>query len=286
VQPLRMFALATAVLTAATLPVTFTISPASATTSITATAQAGITYYAYHGFNSAASDAMIHKLIKQRYRPIAFSVSNAASPRYASSWVKAPGASFWIYQDMSANGYQQRFNTYRDKGFQPTVVSATGSGNDAVFAAIFEKATGKWFAKHGITTAQFNSANKTAAKEGYILTSVNVYGTPSDPRYAAIWSENRSGMGWAYTYGKTSAQNSVEFKTRVANGYRPTDIAVAPGGTYTTVWIKDASTPFYAYQGMSSSGYQRRFEQLRAKGFYPVQVDAENGTYAAVWAKA
>jgi hypothetical protein len=36
---------------------------------------------------------------------------------------------------------------------------------------------------------------------------------------------------------------------------------------------------------MSSSGYQRRFDQLKAKGLLPVQVNAENGRYAAVFSK-
>jgi hypothetical protein len=34
---------------------------------------------------------------------------------------------------------------------------------------------------------------------------------------------------------------------------------------------------------MSASGYQARFDQLKDQGFRPVQVNAENGRYAAVW---
>ncbi|MFD8531320.1 hypothetical protein ACFV0L_28250 [Streptosporangium canum] len=34
---------------------------------------------------------------------------------------------------------------------------------------------------------------------------------------------------------------------------------------------------------MSSSGRQKRFDGLRAKGFFPAQLDVEEGSYTAIW---
>ncbi|MFC7648099.1 hypothetical protein ACFQX6_52255 [Streptosporangium lutulentum] len=31
--------------------------------------------------------------------------------------------------------------------------------------------------------------------------------------------------------------------------------------------------------------YQSRFDELKAKGFYPIHISAENGIYAAIWTK-
>jgi hypothetical protein len=283
VQVLKKLALATAVLSAAALPAALT-APASAAVSAPASATAAPAAVAYHNYSSSASAAKARSLMKQGYRPISFSVSNAANPRYAGVWVKDPGSQFAIYQDMSASGYQRRFNALRAKGFGPAVVSATGPARHPVFAAIWEKKSGKWMARHGLTPDEFRRLNRSADRDGYILTSVDAYGTPGDLRYAAVWSADSAGLSWTCTYGKTSSQNKREFDARLARGYRPTDIAVEPGGTYTTVWVKD-HTPFYAYQGMSASGYQNRFDKLNAKGYFPVQVDAEDGAYSGVWEK-
>jgi hypothetical protein len=38
-----------------------------------------------------------------------------------------------------------------------------------------------------------------------------------------------------------------------------------------------------AWRTGAADGYQKRFDQLKDKGFYPVQVNAENGKYAAIF---
>lgn len=87
------------------------------------------------------------------------------------------------------------------------------------------------------------------------------------------------------TAGRTLAGHASEFAARAKRGERPSLVSVGPGGTYTTVWVKDGGSPWYEYTGMSASGYQRRFDELKAKGFFPVRLDTEESRYTAVWAK-
>ncbi|MGP3956872.1 hypothetical protein ACTWPT_12800 [Nonomuraea sp. 3N208] len=239
-------------------------------------------FVAYHAASAGRQAAYARTLKRQGYRPITVNVADGG--RYAAVWIKGGGPAWAIYQGMSGTGYQRRFNEYVKKGYQPISVSATGSGGGAVFAAVFEKKSGKFFAKHGLTATQFASVNQKAASTGYTLTSVDVYGSAASPRYVGVWTAN-SGGSWYYTYGKTAKQHEAEFAKRMKQGFRPTQVAVGPDGTYSAAWRKDGLRSWAHYIEMSSSGYQKRFDQQRARGLHPVQVNSENGRYAAIFVK-
>ncbi|MEV0824313.1 hypothetical protein [Nonomuraea rubra] len=250
--------------------------PASA-----AAAQAAPAWVAYHNLSASQSVARVKQLKDQGYRPITVNVSDGE--RYAAVWVKGGSSRTWgIWQGMSADGFQKRFDAGLEEGAQPTSVSATGPADAPVFTAVFEKKRGAFLAKSGLTPAGFAAANKEAAGKGLALTSVDAYGTPGDIRYVGVWSAG-SGGAWQYTYGKSLKQHEAEFYAKKEKGFRPVRIAVAPDGTYAAVWRKDGVKSWAHYVDMSASGYQKRFDDLKAKGLAPVQVNAENGKYAAIW---
>ncbi|WP_067174576.1 hypothetical protein [Microtetraspora niveoalba] len=259
------------------------VALAVAGTPAAAHAQAPSASVAYHGVTAAQQAQKFHDLSGKGYVPVSLSISSG--PSYAGVWVKSPGVSWAMYQDMSSQGYQQRFDEYNAKGYQPTVVTATGSGDGARFAAVFVKKSGKFVARHNMTAAQFTSANASAVANGLAPASVDVYGTAAAPMYAAIWTANPSGVRWEVTVGKSFTEHEAEFRARVSNGYRPGYVAVGPGGTYTAVWRNDKIDGWFEYTGMSSSGYQSRFNELRSEGYFPAQVNSEDGKYAAIWTK-
>ncbi|MFI7616348.1 hypothetical protein ACIBP6_34505 [Nonomuraea terrae] len=252
-----------------------------AVTAPAAGAQAAPAWVAYHGVSAADSVKRFHQLRDQGYRPITVNVSDGQ--RYAAVWVKDGSSAAWgMWQGMSASGFQKRFDAELKNGLQPVSVSATGPASSPVFAAVFEKKSSKFVSKFGLTASAFAAATEKAADQGLALTSVDAYGTPGDIRYAAVWSANTGGA-WYYTYGKSRQQHEAEFYARKEKGFRPVTIAVAPDGTYTAVWRKDGVQSWAHYVGMNGSGYQKRFDALKSKGLAPVQVNAENGTYAAIW---
>ncbi|MBE3011262.1 hypothetical protein IL992_18970 [Microbispora sp. NEAU-D428] len=265
--------------------------PASAGTSAGAPYQ----YRAYHGLNHLDSyrrDKFIRNTHKT-LRPVAISVGlQDSQERYAMFWDSRPGPQ-WLKRVVNATGatggytggYQRLFDQLTSDGYQPSVVSATGSGSAATFAAIFEKKAGTFVARHGISAGEFEAISFDMLNtKGFIPVSVNVYGTASDPRYVAVWVANPAGVAWNYTLSVPASAYQSRFDDRVRAGYRPSVIAVGPDGkTYSTVWVKDGIRTWYAFHGMSAAQYQKRFDEMAAKGLYPVSVDMENGVYAAVF---
>ncbi|MFC7645462.1 hypothetical protein ACFQX6_36225 [Streptosporangium lutulentum] len=85
-------------------------------------------FSAYHGVTPGKQTERLNTLRNQGYRPITLTVDNAAAPRYGAVWVQTPGAPWVMYQGMTSNGYQNRFNARVADGYRPTSVSASGSG--------------------------------------------------------------------------------------------------------------------------------------------------------------
>ncbi|MEU8397363.1 hypothetical protein AB0C28_19395 [Nonomuraea sp. NPDC048892] len=245
-----------------------------------AVAESGPAWAAYHGLSASQSVSRVTRLKNQGYRPITVNVSDGE--RYAAVWIKGGASNDWgIWQGMSASGFQKRFDAAVKEGAQPTSVSATGPADSPVFTAVFERKSGAFVAKSGLTPAQFGAANKQAAAKGLALSSVDAYGTPGDIRYVGVWSA--SSGAWYYTYGKSRQQHQAEYYAKRQKGFRPVKVSVAPDGTYSAVWRKDGVKSWAHYVDMNAAGYQKRVDDLKAKGLHPVQVNAENGKYAAIW---
>ncbi|MFC4115498.1 hypothetical protein [Nonomuraea zeae] len=246
-----------------------------------ASAQTAPAWVAYHNLSASDSVARVKQLKAQGFRPITVNVSDGE--RYAAVWVKDGSAAEWgIWQGMSPAEFQQRFDAALKEGAQPISVSATGSGSSVVFTAIFQKKGGRFVTKSNLTSAQFGALNKEAASKGLALASIDAYGDPGDVRYVATWTANTGGA-WYYSYGKSREAHEDYFYAKKKQGFRPVGVAVAPDGTYSAIWRKDGVNSWAHYIDMSSSGYQKRFDDLKGKGLAPVQVNAENGRYAAIW---
>ncbi|MFC0861981.1 hypothetical protein ACFHYQ_06710 [Sphaerimonospora cavernae] len=256
---------------------------AAATAAATTTTTTAYQYRGYHGLSSILN--ITPGMRSAGLRPVAVSIGlQASQEKFAGFWDNKPGPAYLLQKWIDADRYQKLFDESTGDGYQPTVVSATGSGSQASFTALFQKKTGRFFSRHNIGTSEFGGANLYARQNGYIPVSVNVYGTASNPRYVAVWADNPSSITWSLTTATPASQYQRLFDAQVQAGYRPSAIAVGPDGkSYTTVWRKDTIGTWYAFHGLSAAQYQARFDEMTAKGLYPTWIDMENGVYAAVF---
>jgi hypothetical protein len=88
---------------------------------------------------------------------------------------------------------------------------------------------------------------------------------------------------------QTFAGHDKLFKAQVQRGWRPSYVAVGAGVRYSAIWRNDKIGSWYEYTGMTTAGYEKRLKDLKARGYYPIQVSAGgsgSGTrYAAIWAE-
>ncbi|TAK95066.1 MAG: class A beta-lactamase-related serine hydrolase, partial [Aquabacterium sp.] len=260
-------------------------------------------FQAYHGVSSAQHQTNFNNLSAQGFRMISLSVyGDPGDARYAAVWVQRPGAAWVAVHGVNSEGYQSFFNNWTAKGYVPSLVTATGTAGNAVFAAVFEQGIGgAWMARHGVTSGAdsavgtFQYLNKTAHSQRMMLRSVAIYGTPNDRRYMAVWHANPNFVKWHAHPSDTGESYQDVFNAEVQlpgyqlSGYRPSHVAVSSDHMYCSVFKDDVVGPWVARHGMSPSDYQAEFDKQKAAGMYPICVQG-GGTgsdtrYAAIFAK-
>lgn len=212
--------------------------------------------------------------------------------RYAAVWEKRPGPIWMGGHEMTAATYQSQFDTLTKSGYRPIDISPFGAGNEAFFAAIWEKKNSPpWVARHGMTAAAYQDEVNKGLKFGYRPTRVRGYEINGEDRYAAIWVM-KPGTDWIARHGMTAAAYQDEFTKHAQQGYRLIDISgYAVGGQerYAAIWEKKRGAEWMARHAMSPADYQQEFTKQTARGFRPVRVcgyrAGNKELYAAIWEK-
>jgi hypothetical protein len=101
-----------------------------------------------------------HQASHDKLKPAGWRMSSLCvygdSPLYAAVWVKKSGPEWSAIHGASADRWQAFYNEWTAQNFRPTLVSASGSGNGAVFAAVMEKTSGPIpITHHGLTPGDF-----------------------------------------------------------------------------------------------------------------------------------
>lgn len=148
-----------------------------------------------------------------------------------------------------------------------------------------------WVARHGMTSAQYQSEFNTWTSQGFRLTHVSGYDVAGQPRFAAIW-EQKPGPAWVARHAMTPAQYQSEFNTWVGLGYRLVVVdGYEVGGTdrYAALWEQKTGPAWVARHGMTSGQYQTEFNTRAGQGYRLKWVEGYGvGTidyYAAIWEK-
>ncbi len=146
-----------------------------------------------------------------------------------------------------------------------------------------------WVARHGMTSAQYQSEFNTWTSQGFRLADVSGYDEAGTVRFAAIWVK-QSGPAWVARHNMTSAQYQSQFNTWVGQGYRLVLVEGYESGgeaRYAALWELKSGPSWVARHGMTSAQYQAEFNTWVGRGFRlkRVQGYAVAGTdyYAAIW---
>jgi CubicO group peptidase (beta-lactamase class C family) len=171
----------------------------------------GPAWSARHGLTSAQYQAEVDARVKAGYRLVhvdGYDIGGTA--RFAAIFHKSPGPAWVARHGLTSAQYQAEFNTLVGQGYRLIDVSGYAVGAEARYAAIFEKSAGPaWVARHGMTSAQYQSAFNNLLYSGYRLVHVDGCIVGGVARYAAIWrSEGMSTKSIASIDAKIEAYMS------------------------------------------------------------------------------
>jgi CubicO group peptidase (beta-lactamase class C family) len=253
-------------------------------------------FEAYHGRDGAYHQQRFNTLAPNDWRMISLSTYGGhPSPRYAVVWVKEPGPAYVAVHGLKIANYQQWFNDRVAEGYAPVLLSATGSGTNAVVAAVFEKNVKKgWVAKHGLQSGLDTDQStieywcKKARRDGLVLRSGSIYGTSSQRLYIAVWHPQAEAH-WSYRTAETAGGHQTWFNAFREVPLRPSFVTLSDFQIYLSTFTDDAVGEWHARHNMTGDQYQSQFNDFKEKGFYPICVQGggagSGARYAAIFAK-
>lgn len=253
-------------------------------------AEAAPVFEAYHGKDGDYHQDRWDDLSQNGYRLVSLSISGSPGKlRYAAVWVQRSGPAYVGFHGYTADEYQDFYDTWAQQGYQPSIVTATGSGGSARFAGVFEATSAPVLAKHGIDGDEFAEWTASARENGYILRWASVYGSENSPRYVGLWWPNTAGTAWNYSINDGSDTYQAKFDAYGSTGVRPDLVTFAEAKRYLAIWHDNSIGPWQAFHGLTSDEYQDVFDDLVAQGWFPFRVQGagkgKKTRYAAIFAR-
>ena len=252
-------------------------------------------FVAYHGVDAATHQQRFDELLSQGLRMTWVNVSgDPADARYAAVWVTNDGRGWAGAHNLDAAGYQRRFDELTAAGLTPSVVSASGPADRAVFAAIFEQcAIGTWTARHGLPWGGSGQPdtligqNGKCQAAGQMVRCLAIYGTTEEQRFAGVWWEATDGVAASLWLGDADFHQRL-FDAQLVGGNRPSSLAVSSDGRVLSVFRGDQIGAWAARHRITAQEYQSEFDRQAQQGHRPIVVAAggsgNDAGYAAVFA--
>jgi len=194
--------------------------------------------------------------------------------RYTAIWEQITGPLMATHHGMSGAQYQSKVDEYKTQGYRPTQVSGYGVGNEAKFAAIWEKIPGLWAAKHNLTAAQYQTEYDNFKNQGFRLVHVSGYVVNNVEYFAAIW-EKKTGPALVAKHNLTGAQFQNEFNTLSSQGYALVNMSGYTKNNvnyYAGIWEQISGDPRAVRHGIADGNYQHVSDNMYYQGYRPVFV--------------
>ena len=150
-------------------------------------------------------------------------------------------------------------------------------------------------AYHGVTSSEHQTQFNLLSKKGYRMISISVYGSSSNPRYAAVWVL-RSGPEYSAAHGLNAQQYQDFFNQWTSKGFVPILISATgnPGSEiFATVFEKKNVGSYQARHGMTAGNnsvafsFESENKIARDHGFILKSVtiygSSSDRRYAAIW---
>jgi len=256
-------------------------------------------FTAWHGRSLAQHTQLRDDAAKQGYRFLSLSIYGPVSaPSYAAVMIKR--ASVVAQRDwplLTADQFQSVFEDQAKKGYGPVILAATGSAGNPRFAAVFQQQSRIPLTRHKLTSgkaddvATIQGMNRKAKLDGLILRWAAVYGDAANPRFAAIWVPNPGKVTWnADGVLETGSEYQSRYDAHTAGWCRPAFVTRQKDGRYLSLFVDNEIGPWVARHGLTPDEYQHEFDDLKAKGYFPLCVQAAGSSkssarFAALFAK-
>jgi len=210
---------------------------------------------------------------------------------YAAVWVQRSGPSYYAIHEATASEFQTFFNTHSSNGYVSTIITATGSGSNAIFSGIMEQnGVTNWYQKCGMTYDQYvDELINSQLGNAYILESFTEYGSASNRQYCGIWYHNDQQATYTDYLDETYSEYQSSFDLQAQNNFHPDYLSVSEDHMIVSKFVNTNIGPWVSFYGMTASALQAQYETQLAAGRYIIHLQGggtgSNTNFAAIWAQ-
>jgi CubicO group peptidase (beta-lactamase class C family) len=213
--------------------------------------------------------------------------------RYAMIWQENKDKRGWAeHRDMTSDGYHEKWEEYKAKGFRPLDVEAYQSGSQLKWAGIWvqNKEGFAWSSHRGLDSDAYGKLFNEKTQAGFRLADMEVYNTTDGLRYAAIWYQNTDNRSWAQLRGMTREKYQEEVDKRSAQGMHVVDFEsyqTSGGQRYAAIWEYKQGFGWQTRTDRTEKQFANLWRQYRDEGYRLVDFErysTPNGPrYAGIW---
>jgi CubicO group peptidase (beta-lactamase class C family) len=235
-------------------------------------------WVARHGLSPSQYQSEFNNWSSKGYRIVSLSgYTSKGQELYAALWSKVSGTAWTARHGLSSEAYQAAFTEMANNGYRLQIISGYSVGNQARFAAVWDKSTGgAWAAKHNMTAAQYQQAFDDHNKEGYRIQHLSGYVVNGTEYFAAIW-EKKTGGAMVVRHNLTASQYQQAFNEFSGQGYTLRLVSgYEKSGTdlFAAIWEKTSSPSWTSRHGIPRLNYQHVFDNMYYQGYTPVYLNA------------
>jgi len=153
--------------------------------------------------------------------------------RFAGVWQRNDGPVPWSWWSTDPAAYQRYFDGEFGGGMRAAYVSVAPDG--LILSVFRDQPIGEWWARHGMTAADYQAEFDTRTAAGLFPTVVQAGGTGGDARYAALFARDDTPLarGWTVTGPSAAGIDDLDERVRdfmTAHAIRGGAVAVARAG--------------------------------------------------------
>ncbi len=181
-----------------------------------------VDWVARHGLTSSQYQQAFNEYKGKGYRPYQVeSYLRGDTIYYAVIFVKDTWPTWSAYHGQTTSQFQSTFNNLTKQGYRLVNVSAVKTKGSVYYTSLYDKkSVGKWYAKSGLTSSQYQQEFDKYTKQGLKLAYLNAY-YDSDAKvakYSAVWNSESVG-NWYSSHKLTSSQYKSKYQEYTNKGY-------------------------------------------------------------------
>jgi hypothetical protein len=201
-----------------------------------------VAWASFHGLDSAGYQDRFNRHTKDGYRLLQInSYLSGGQIRYAPIFVKENWPAWSAYHGVTAADHQNRFNDLTKQGYRLVNQSMVYYNGAISYAALYDKQNvGGWMALAELDSARYQAEFDNNAKQGRILSYLDVCSVNRAPRFSAIWDSSRRADYYA-RHNIDAATYHSEYLKMLSQGWVPRIVAGYQNGddvNYAALWTR------------------------------------------------